>query len=131
MNVNPGMQNVRVSWIKRDWNVDKLRETNGRSVSERWERERKRVGNTRNFDTSVEMSKKFRMSKYFAISGIRNYSVEGKKERERKKVICVNELYWDFFFFFFLNFRFISISMILFNSSQLNLSIESSCIQNC
>lgn len=33
------MQNVRVSRIKRDWNVDKLRETNGRSVSECWERE--------------------------------------------------------------------------------------------
>lgn len=49
------------------------------------ERERERVGNTRNFDTSVEKSKKFRMSKYFAISGIRNYSVEGKKEKEREE----------------------------------------------
>lgn len=38
-------------------------------------------------------SKKFRISKYFAISGIRNYSVGKIKRKRKKKVICVNELY--------------------------------------
>lgn len=129
MNVNPGMQNVRVSWIKRDWNVDKLRETNGRSVSERWERE---LGILEISIPRSRSRKSFECRNILLFLGFETtLSREKKRKRERKKVICVNELYWDFFFFFFLNFRFISISMILFNSSQLNLSIESSCIQNC